>query len=143
MARKSFTVDAQPKEVIEFDLEFKTHFLKEDGSTEIIRDTETFTCIDDIPGGVMTDFSEYVSRSEIGGLAGMLKVIEGVLIDEDVPRFRAVIHSKEKIVNLDTLGDILEWVIEQYADRPTKRPSRSSRGPQPQRTADISRVGSY
>jgi len=39
-----------------------------------------------------------------------------------------LLHDKDKIVDVETLGEITGWLIEQYTNRPTQRPENSSGG---------------
>ena len=51
-----------------------------------------------------------------------------VLMPESRGRFDALAEDPERIVTMDTLSKIIEWLVEQYTDRPTERPEVSSSG---------------
>lgn len=48
-----------------------------------------------------------------------------VLSVESEKRFNTLLTDKEKIVSVDTLGEIVGWLVEQYTNRPTERPQDS------------------
>jgi len=91
---------------------------------------ETFTCLPDPPGAVLTDFLGDASSDQPGRSApALVNFITAVMVEEDVERFLAHVHSKEVVIEIETLGEIVTWLIEEYADRPTARPSHSVGGP--------------
>jgi hypothetical protein len=51
-----------------------------------------------------------------------------VLTDESFKRFDALLHDKEKIVAVETLGEITGWLIGEYSERPEEQPENSSAG---------------
>jgi hypothetical protein len=74
-----------------------------------------------------------VSGAEEGELgSGAAKVITSffstVLLDESYERFEALIQDPEKIVTVETLGEITAWLVEEYTGRPTQRPEPSLSG---------------
>jgi hypothetical protein len=51
-----------------------------------------------------------------------------VLQDESYTRFEALLSHKEKIVSVETLGEITGWLVEEYTNRPEEQPELSSPG---------------
>ncbi|MGI8425603.1 MAG: hypothetical protein ACR2M4_03200 [Actinomycetota bacterium] len=90
---------------------------------------EKFTCIPEAPGGTLTDFIGDAGEGTSRAAPAMLNFIKAVLIDDDVERFNSIIYSKTIMVPLETLLELVRWLVEQYVDRPTMRPSQSQRGP--------------
>jgi len=90
---------------------------------------EEFHCIKQVQGKVLM---EIVSMSQGENSAISLELIEkffsSVLHDESYKRFESLLHDKDKIVDVETLGEITGWLIEQYTNRPTQRPENSSGG---------------
>ena len=83
---------------------------------------EEFHCLPEIQGKVLLDMvadssSEDVSKSS----AIATKFFDTVLTDESKVRFDALLINKEKIVTVETLGEIVGWLVEQYSNRPTER----------------------
>ena len=84
---------------------------------------EEFTCIGEIPGKVVLDL---VARSGADDPAESAKVIEGffstVLQPESLERFNILAVDPTRIVSMETLSEIVAWLVEEYTDRPTQRP---------------------
>lgn len=45
-----------------------------------------------------------------------------VLLKDDLARFNALLEDDEKITTVETLADIVSWLMEQYTDRPEQQP---------------------
>jgi len=90
---------------------------------------EDFECIKQVQGKVLM---EIVSMSQDADSSVSLELIEkffsSVLLDESYARFEELLHDKDKIVSVETLGEITGWLIEQYTERPTQRSEDSSAG---------------
>lgn len=58
-----------------------------------------------------------------GAAAGeaLHEFLETVILPEDVEAWREIIDGDEFIIQASTLGDIVTWLVEQYAERPTQR----------------------
>lgn len=85
---------------------------------------ELFECLDDIPSGAFRSISSWATAA-----GSALGFIEACLVDDDnVIRFRIVTDSKLQVVPKETPIEIMNWLISQYADRPTQSPSHSAPG---------------
>lgn len=84
---------------------------------------EEFTCIPALQGKVLMDL---VSRSQSEDPAESIGVINSffssALTDESLERFNALLEDKERIVNMETLGEIIAWLVEEYSGRPNQQP---------------------
>ncbi len=91
---------------------------------------ETFSCRPRIPGKVMLEFAKRTSDEENAGEnAGvLLDFFKTVLFDDSYVRFDAIISDPDKAVSLDSLMEIVSWLMETYAERPTQRSEHSSTG---------------
>ena len=80
---------------------------------------EEFECVKALQGKTLLKF---VADSQSADPALQASVIEKffdqVLTDESSARFAVLQESKDKIVSVETLGEIISWVVEQYTDRP-------------------------
>lgn len=92
---------------------------------------ESFVCLPTPPAGVLFDVITAADGDVAAQANSTIGFLSGVLSDEDAARFVALIHSKDTVVPTDTLAEILQWVIEQYTERPTTPSSLSPVGPQP------------
>lgn len=91
--------------------------------------SETFTVVPVAPGGVLDDVARMVGvdgrGKRVWNAPSVMKFLTGVLIEPDVARFDDLVHDKERLVELEALGEITEWVSEQlFNPRPTQ-PSSS------------------
>ena len=84
---------------------------------------EEFNCRSEIPGKVVLDL---VAKSGSDDPSESAKVIEGfftiVLQPESLERFNALAVDPDRIVSMETLSDIVAWLVEEYTNRPTSRP---------------------
>jgi hypothetical protein len=91
---------------------------------------EEFTCQANVPGKVLLDLVAKGAEDD-SGAAGAVMVntfFKAVLLPESYERFDALATNPDKIVTVETIGQIVEWLMEQYADRPTERPELSPDG---------------
>lgn len=83
---------------------------------------EEFTCLPEIQGAVLLDMvgadGENAARS-----AGAITEFFGKVLDDDsAKRFEDLVKSKDRFVSIETLGEIVGWIIEEYTNRPEKQP---------------------
>lgn len=75
---------------------------------------------------------ELISKSDDSKPAETAQMVfnffERVLQAEDYTRFQALIDSADTIVKMETLGDIVAWLVEEYSNRPMPGPEASSTG---------------
>lgn len=84
---------------------------------------ETFNALPQIQGATLIDL---VAKSQSDDPATSAEVIttffEQVLDDESYARFQDLTHSKTKFVDVETLGEITGWLVEEYTNRPEAQP---------------------
>lgn len=84
---------------------------------------EEFACVSNIQGKVLLDL---VARSTSEDSAESAKVMseffENILLDESYKRFDKLVHAKDKFVHVETLSEIVGWLVGQYSDRPEEQP---------------------
>ena len=90
---------------------------------------EEFECYPRVQGKVLLDL---VANSNDDDGVGMAKTMSGffdaVVKPESKKRLDALLSNPDKVVDVETLGEITGWLMEQYSERPTKRPEPSSNG---------------
>ena len=87
---------------------------------------EEFTCIPVIQGKVLMDLVTRSQSQETADAVGVLNdFFDKVLTDESLARFNALLEDKERIVTMDTLGEIIAWLVEEYSGRPNQQPEVS------------------
>lgn len=90
---------------------------------------EDFHCIKQVQGKVLMEIVSMAQESDTTVSVELIEKFFGsVLVDESYERFEALLHDKDRIVTVETLGEITGWLIEQYTSRPTQRPEDSSSG---------------
>lgn len=126
-AVKTFKIKGEvPPEHLHFEIEFEPA----EGLDEEPR-VEEFEAYGKAHAG-MTLALASVARYDLRGrqvpdMNGMMRFFELAMPAPDYERFRTLIDSPDWQVELDTVGDIFSWLIEETADRPTRRSRRSSR----------------
>jgi hypothetical protein len=85
---------------------------------------EDFECRREMQGKVLLDL---VALSGSGDNPGESAKVIGdffriVLVPESYERFDALTQNPDKVVTVETLGEIVGWLVEQYSDRPTSGP---------------------
>lgn len=87
---------------------------------------EEFTCIPTIQGKTLMNL---VSRSQSEDPTETMAVVETffnkVLVDESLERFNNLLDDKDRIVSMDTLGEVITWLVEEYSARPNPQPEVS------------------
>lgn len=84
---------------------------------------ERFDCIPELQGALLFDLVG--NTTEDNGAAAAASIVgffEKVLVEESYTRFNDLIRSKDRIVTVETLGDITGWLVEEYTNRPEKQP---------------------
>lgn len=83
---------------------------------------EEFECIPEIQGKVLLELiadsgsDDTVRNAEVSD-----KFFSKVMTTDSYERFNTLLTSKDKIVSVETLGEITGWLVEQYSDRPEMR----------------------
>ncbi len=84
---------------------------------------ETFTCVKAIQGKVLLELVKDSSSEDPVAAANMVdEFFVKVLTEESLTRFNALLADKEKIVTVETLGEITGWIVEQLTSRPESQP---------------------
>lgn len=103
--------------------DFGSNFVEEREPIKFKLHGEEFDCVNAIQGKVLLDL---VAESTSDDTAVQAKAINSffgnVLSDESAERFYKIIESKDKIVPVETLGEIVSWITEQLTARPNQQP---------------------
>ena len=92
---------------------------------------QEFYCYPAIQGKVLLDLVAQSTDSDDTGVAAakaITKFFNTVLKPESVGPFNALLEDPDKIVTVETLGDITAWLVEEYSGRPTQQPEPSQSG---------------
>lgn len=84
---------------------------------------EDFECHPSLQGKVLLDI---VANADSNDGAGMAKTIgeflEVAIKPESKERLDALMSDPDRVVDVETLGEIMGWLVEQYSARPTQQP---------------------
>lgn len=87
---------------------------------------EEFFCVSQVQGKILMDLVAAASSQENGNSLEIVeKFFQTVLFDESYVRFSSLLVDKERIVTVETLGEITGWLIEEYTSRPESEPEDS------------------
>lgn len=87
---------------------------------------ETFNCVPEVQGKVLLDLVQQANPDDPAGSAGVItKFFSSVLEDESLARFNILAEDKHRIVTVDTLSEIVGWLMEEYSNRPEGQPEVS------------------
>ncbi len=83
---------------------------------------ETYNCYKQIHGVTLLRFVQD-ANSEDGSKAtsAMLDIFKRVMPKDEYARFEELCNDPETVVPVDTLGEIVGWLMEVYSERPTKQ----------------------
>jgi hypothetical protein len=112
-----------------------TSRFKDFGSTDIVAEPlsfklydEEFHCKTSLQGKVLLDMVAAASSEDAGDAANLVTgFFAKALMPESYERFNALLES-DKIVTVESLGEITSWLVEQYSGRPTPGPMDSLSG---------------
>lgn len=87
---------------------------------------EEFHCAKQVPGKVLLSLVKGGVSEDPGESAAVIdKFFETVLLPESLERFNVLVVDPNRIVTVDTLADIVNWLMEEYSDRPESQPEVS------------------
>jgi len=87
---------------------------------------EEFECRSAIQGKVLLEVAKSADTGQAANADEIITKFYGsALLPESYERFEALIHDPDKIVTVETLGEITGWLVEQYSGRPTQESSDS------------------
>ena len=86
---------------------------------------EKFKCRKGVPGKTMLDIVAGISSENDPGAAARSvdQFFKAVLSsDDEYSRFNAICVDPDKLIQVEQLMEIVQWLMETYSERPTKRP---------------------
>lgn len=101
---------------------------QKDSQISFILGETLYTCKPDIQGAVILEFIAAAETGSAGAAAKILPFFEDVLPEPDLVKFMAHLKSKDEIVELETLSDLVGYLIEEYTERPTEESEKSEDG---------------
>lgn len=90
---------------------------------------EDFDCYPALQGKVLLDFIAQSSSEDPSTMADTILMFFGHALKPDsLSRFTALIEDPERVVNIETLGEITSWLVGEYTERPLEQSELSSTG---------------
>jgi hypothetical protein len=90
---------------------------------------EDFECYPEIQGKyLMQIMADSTSADPAAQTELVFDFFSRVMKADSYARFNALLDDKERIVHVDTLTEIVTWLMEEYSDRPEAQPEDSSTG---------------
>lgn len=81
---------------------------------------EDFEVLPEVPGIVLLEFIEATSSGQSGSTAkALLGFLKEVTTEEEWERLNTVLHAPKNKISMKTISDIVSYLTEQYASRPT------------------------
>lgn len=102
---------------------------------------EEFVCYPQVQGVSLLGFVKEAASGD-GGRASeaLLGFFERVMEPSEFARFDVLWNDPKKVITIDKISAIAEWLTEQYTERPTQAQSSSTSGPKrPGRTQTVKR----
>ena len=93
----------------------------------VLGETE-YQCKAEVQGAVILDF---IAAADAGTGAAAAKIVpffDHVLPKAELEKFKAQIESEDEIIEIETLSDIVGYLIEEYTERPTPASTPSDAG---------------
>ena len=84
---------------------------------------EEFTCHPAIQGAVFLDFVENSSDDETSSAAALYDFLKAAMPEEEYERLQALLHSDDVIFEIDVIGEVVKYLVEEYSSRPTQEPT--------------------
>lgn len=81
---------------------------------------ETFTAKPDIQGIVLMDFLEESTSGGVSSIVAFKSFLKEALEEEEYKRFNTYLRTAPKQIPVETITEIVQFLIEEYTSRPTK-----------------------
>lgn len=90
---------------------------------------EEFFCHPVIPGKILLRFVKMSNSDDAGQTAQAIdEFFKHALVAESYERFEALTNDPERLVTVETLAAIIQWIVEEQSNRPTQGSEPSSTG---------------
>lgn len=84
---------------------------------------EEFSCIPELQGKILLDLvRKSQSKDPLVAAAVVDEFFDKVLVEDSLSRFNDLLQDKHRIVSVETLSEIVAWLIEAYSGRPEEQP---------------------
>lgn len=102
--------------------------IEADEPIEFVLAGQTFNCLTKLPAAVFLRMvqtsGDSVDHNRI------IELMEGILVEEDIPRFKMLLADKKNITQIETLYEIFAWVLTEITGTPLVQAQPTSDGQQ-------------
>lgn len=84
---------------------------------------EEFNCHPAIQGAVFLDFVEKSDDEGSSSAAALYEFLQSAMPEEEYDRLQKLLHSDDVIFEIDVIGDVVKYLVEEYSSRPTQEPT--------------------
>lgn len=89
----------------------------------------SFDCLPAIQGSVLLEFVRDADAADGAKSAKALyNFLESAMEESEYARLQEVLHDSKRIIHVETIGEIVSWLVEEYSSRPTERLEDSQDG---------------
>lgn len=90
-----------------------------------------FTCNPAIPGAALLNFVKDADGDSGGDSAkALFNFLKAAMPVDEYKRLDEVLNAPDVIIDIELIGEIVSWLVEEFSSRPTTRPEVSSNGQQ-------------
>lgn len=100
----------------------------EDSQVGFVLGETKYRCKGDIQGAVILDFIAAAEDGASGAAAKIIPFFESVLPAAEFTKFSAQLKSEDEIIEIETLSEIVGYLIEEYTERPTQESEKLEDG---------------
>jgi hypothetical protein len=115
MPAKQFKAPRDKRPPLEFEITYE-----KDIDGEFVEQTAKFRARPSIPGALLLQIASAMDAGIGIQSVELIRLFNGAIWPDDRRAFNDMINDEDVAVPIETLGEILEWLAEEYAERPTQ-----------------------
>lgn len=112
---KTFKAPRNKRPPLDFELEYERLI---DG--EMVEQTDKFQARSMIAGHLMMQIASAMEKGVAIQSDEMIRMLQAAIMPEYREQFMALIDDNDVAIPIETLGEILQWLAEEYTGRPTQ-----------------------
>lgn len=82
-----------------------------------------FECYPAIQGAVFLDFISISEKEDGAAASALYGFLKDSMPKKEYDRLQEVLHDPEVIIEIETIAEIVKYLVEEYASRPTQEPN--------------------
>ena len=93
----------------------------DEDAVETKEQIETFHAVPEVPGKWLLEIGASLAGDDGERSHAINNFLNRVIVNEEKVHWDAVLQDTENIVDIDLLGDIVNWLMEEYGENPTEQ----------------------